>query len=111
MHTIGAVCVVSAVDALEVDERPAAVGAALHARLHAGLAADAAALVDHEDRRVVDSVLTTALVEVEVASVVSARPPALTTTAATLNSGIFDVGSSARLVSWLAAWRRASGTG
>ena len=51
MHTIGAVCVVVvAVDALEVDQRLAAVGAALHARLHARLAADAAALVDDEHR-------------------------------------------------------------
>ena len=51
MHTIGAVWVRGgAVDALEVDQRLAAVGAALHAGLHAGLAADAAALVDDEHR-------------------------------------------------------------
>ena len=37
-------------------------------------------------------------------SVVSVCPPARSTrTAATLNSGIFDIGSTARLVSWFAA--------
>ena len=56
MHTIGAVCVVvRTVDAFEVDQRLAAVGAALLARLHARLAADAAALVDDEHRAVVDA--------------------------------------------------------
>ena len=44
------------VDAFEVDQRLAAVGAAFHAGLHAGLATDAAALVDDEDRGVVDAV-------------------------------------------------------
>src|SRR5690606_7609489 len=37
------------VDLVQVDHRPAPVGAALLARLHAGLAADAPAVVDHED--------------------------------------------------------------
>ena len=96
MHTIGAVCVVvGAVDALEVDQRLAAVGAALHARLHARLAADAAALVDDEDRRVVDA--EQRHVGRPRAGRGRARrwsrrgPPARSTrTAATLNSGIFD---------------------
>jgi hypothetical protein len=52
MHTIGAVWVVRGpVDPFEVDQGLAPVGAALLARLHARLAADAAALVDHEHRR------------------------------------------------------------
>ena len=84
------------VDALEVDQRLPAVRAALLARLHARLAADAAALVDHEDRCVVDAVQRRRAVMVppagRVAFVGGRYVPAgaSTRTAATLNSGIFD---------------------
>ena len=110
MHTIGAVCVlVRPVDALEVDQRLAAVGAALHAGLHAGLAADAAALVDDEHRLVVDAERSRRARRAGRGRghrSVSRRPPARSTrTAATLNSGIFEIGSTARLVSWFAALR------
>ena len=100
MHTIGAVCVVvSPVHPLEVDQRLPPMGAALHARLDARLAADAAALVDDEDGGVVDPVAGGRHV------VPSVVPPAResTRTAATLNSGILASGSTARLVSSLAA--------
>ena len=67
MQTIGAVWVLRPVDPLEVDQRPAPVGAALLAGLHAGLTADAPALVDDEHRCVVDAVRRRRpLVEVEV---------------------------------------------
>src|SRR5690606_36276841 len=106
-----------AVDELEVDERLAPVGAALLARLHAGLTADAAALVDHEHlvehQRAHEVISVPATLGVPAAlsvravtrlSRISTCPSALATrTADTLYSGIFDIGSSARLVSWLAA--------
>src|SRR5690606_11245450 len=78
------------VDLVEVDHRPAPVGAALLARLHAGPAADATAVVDHEHGVVA---------HVALPATRSSR------TAQTLNSGILDSGSSAGLVSWLAAFR------
>src|SRR5262249_49851101 len=71
------------VDEVEMDHRPTAVRAALRAGLDARLAADAPALVDDEDVR--------------------AHATRSTRTALTLYSGIFDSGSSARWVSWLAA--------
>ena len=122
------------VDLLEVDHRRAAVRAALLARLHARPAADAAALVDDEDavaerarhrpgrRRALHadrhrdadaghrpSRARPCSVHVAVASTARRPCPAGPTrsirTADTLYSGIFDSGSSARFVSWLAAWR------
>ena len=99
-----------AVDALEMDQRLAAVGAALHAGLHARFAADAAALVDDEHRRVVDAVAASPSCWPRRADrgrgrrwSVRGRRLAATRTAATLNSGIFEIGSTARLVSWFAA--------
>ena len=118
MHTIGAVCVlVGAVDALEVDQRLAAVGAALRARLHARLAADAAALVDDEHRAVVDaeaSRLTAPSVQFEVAGVGGRGVPA---GALDAHGGDLELGHLrqrvdgpvGQLVGGLA--RRASGTG
>ena len=98
MHTIGAVwVVVRAVDGLEVDQRPAPVRAAFFARLHARLAADAPALVDHEDRCVVGPVRHGGLVQVESERRSSLLPSSVTRTAATLNSGIFEVGSTAQV--------------
>src|SRR5690606_12552283 len=94
---------------LEVDERPAPVGPALGARRHARLAADAAAGVDDEDRVVVDAVPGglhggPSWRSRSRRSVVARWPVARSTrTADTLNSGMFDRGSTARLVSWLAA--------
>src|SRR4029453_18798056 len=73
---------------VEVDHRPAPVGAALPARLHAGPAADAPAVVDDEDGLAHPGSSTRS-----------------TRTAHTLYSGIFDSGSITGLVSWLAAWR------
>ena len=87
----------------------ASVGAALLAGLHAGLAADAAALVDHEDRASVDergSRDGLPVVELEVALVGGSRRgrrPARRVPRTTLYSGIFEIGSSARFVSWFAA--------
>ena len=49
MHTTGTVCTLcAAIDVLQVDHRLAAMRVALGARLHAGLAADAAARIDEE---------------------------------------------------------------
>src|SRR5688572_9611158 len=98
------------VEVVEVDEGPPPVGAALHTRLHTGFTADASALVDDEHGRVVDAVAgldrhgAPPCRSRSRASVASTRPPARSRrTAATLNSGIFEIGSTTRCVSWLAA--------
>src|SRR5690606_12004006 len=121
-----------------VDHRGAPVGAALLARLHARLAADAPALVDHEDvvaqrtrqrsgrrggpgadrhRHSHDGLPSWWVRMVGAATVwlVATRPTSRSSTTAerggptrstrtadTLYSGIFDSGSRARFVSWLA---------
>lgn len=72
-----------AVGLFKVNERLPAVSATFHACLNARPAADAAALIDHKDRVIVDT-------ESHARSM---------RTAATLNSGMFEVGSTARLVS------------
>ena len=74
----------------------AAVGVALRARLHAGLAADAARGVDEERElahRMPPAAGSSAAIVVRPASGAFD-----TRTAQTLNSGIFEIGSSARIV-------------
>ena len=107
MQTTGTVCVdVRAVDVFEVDHRLAPVRVALAARLHAGLAADAAARVDEE----LESSARTAsssrlLLRLERAGVCR-RPSALRTrTAQTLYSGIFEIGSCAAIGQLVGALR------
>ena len=86
---------VAPLDRLEVDHRAAAMCVALLARLHAGLAADAARVVD-EERELVHRMPPAA------GSSAAMSPAGAgafeTRTAQILNSGIFDTGSIARIV-------------
>ena len=101
MHTIGAVaCVVAAVDRLEVDERrPRCVPHSSHACTHAW----------QPMHRLWSITNTGVSSDAERSSDVRPSRPA---PAATLNSGMCDVGSTARMVSWFGGLsRRASGRG
>src|SRR5512141_685913 len=113
------------VDVLQMDHRMAAMGVALAARRHARLAADAAIRIDEElqvrrdghrhfpcctEVRAASSAppLVT-FVSSPPGSSVAASPGGfsdfLMRTAQTLNSGIFETGSCAEMVNWLADLR------
>src|SRR6185503_4469899 len=92
------------VEALEMDQRAAAVRVALLACLHAGPAADAARVVD-EERQLTQS--SPPACGSRRATGSSGRSTRCTRTAQILNSGMFETGSIARMVARLAA--RSSG--
>ncbi len=86
---------VAPLDRLEMDQRSAAVRVAFLARLHARLAADAARVVD-EERELAHRMPPAAGSS---AAISSAGAGAFDTrTAQILNSGIFEIGSIARIV-------------
>jgi len=86
---------VAPLDGFEVDERSPAVGVAFLARLHAGLAPDAARVVDEERElanRMPPAAGSSAAMSPVGAGAFETRTPQI------LNSGIFDTGSIARIV-------------
>ena len=89
LHAVGAL------NRLQVNHADAAMGVALGAGLHAGLASDAARVIDEESHlahRMPPASISSCAIASVGASVL------LTRTAQILNSGMFDTGSMARMV-------------